>query len=193
MDGQAHRICSCLVKIACIGWGSLVWKPGVLRCTGSWQPDGPALPLEFARTSRDGRLTIVLMAGAPLVPSLWVELDYATAEGARAALAGREGSGLHTIGSWPDAMPEYDVGAAEVAAWSKEMGLDATVWSALQPKFRNTTGGAPESADIAVEYLRQLGPEAAVVAREYVERAPAQVRTPFRSAFEEQLGWTARS
>jgi hypothetical protein len=187
------RICCSLVKIACLGWGSLVWKPGVLRCVGSWQPDGPALPLEFARTSQDGRLTIVLTAGAPLVPSLWVELDYATAEGAKAALAGREGSSLHAIGCWPGTAPKYDVGAAEVTVWAMSKGLDAVVWTALQPKFRNTTGGAPESADAAIEYLRQLGPEATVAAREYVERAPSQVRTTFRSAFEEQLGWTARS
>lgn len=151
------------------------------------------MPLEFARTSQDGRLSIVLTAGAPLVPSLWVELDYATPEVARTALAGREGSGLHAIGCWPDATPKYDVGAAEVTAWAKAKGLDAVVWTALPPKFRNKTGGAPASAGVAIEYLRQLGPEAAVAAREYVERAPAQVRTPFRSAFEEQLGWTARS
>jgi hypothetical protein len=151
------------------------------------------LPLEFARTSRDGRLTIVLTAGAPLVPSLWVELDYATAEVAKAALAGREGSAFHTIGCWPNATPKYSVGTAEVTAWAKAKGLDAVVWTALQPKFRDTVGCAPESADVAIEYLRQLSPRAAVAAREYVERTPTQVQTPFRRAFEEQLGWVARS
>ena len=29
----------------------------------------------------------------------------------------------------------------------------------------------------------------AALARDYVEQAPEQVRTPFRHAFEEQLGW----
>lgn len=193
MDGLARRICSCLVKIACIGWGSLVWKPGVLRCVGSWQLDGPSLPLEFARTSKDGRLTLVLTAGASLVTSLWTELDYASVEGARDALAGRESCGVHAIGLWPDALPKHDVGAVEVAAWAKAKGLDAVVWTALQPKFGSVTGKAPESAEVAVDYLRRLSSEAAAAAREYVERAPAQVRTAFRDAFEEQLGWTART
>lgn len=62
------------MRIACIGWGSLVWSPGILRCEGEWHLNGPLLPLEFARTSKDGRLTLVLMDGAAPVPSLWVEL-----------------------------------------------------------------------------------------------------------------------
>ena len=177
------------MKIACIGWGSLVWKPDVLRCADAWQPDGPALPLEFARTSRDGRLTLVLIAGATPVATLWSALDYASAESARDALAGREGCGAHAIGLWPGVMPEYDVGGTEVAFWAKAKGLDAVVWTALKPKFGNVSGKGPESAVAAVEYLKQLSPEAAAAAREYVERCPAQVRTPFRVAFEERLGW----
>lgn len=86
-------------------------------------------------------------------------------------------------------MPKYDVGGTEVASWAKAKGLDAVVWTALKPKFGNVSGKGPESAEAAVEYLKQLSPEAAAAAREYVERCPAQVRTPFRVAFEEQLGW----
>lgn len=179
-----------IVRIACIGWGSLVWKPGVLRCIGSWKPDGPVVPLEFARTSRDGRLTLVLTSDAPLVNAFWAELDYASPDTARDALAGREGCAVGAIGLWPGAMPRYDVGAAEISAWSRANGFDAVVWTALQPKFANVNGQAPASQEIAVEYLRQLSPEVATAAREYVERAPAQIRTPFRVAFERQLGWT---
>lgn len=137
----------------------------------------------------DGRLTLVLTAEAAPVVSLWAELDYATAEGARGALAGREGCDVHAIGLWPDAIPKYDIGASEVAAWAKSKGLDAVVWTALQPKFDNVTGKAPDTAGAAVEYLRRLSPEATAAAREYVERVPAQIRTPFRASFEEHLGW----
>lgn len=177
------------MKITCIGWGSLVWNPGELRCKGEWHPDGPVLPLEFTRTSKDGRLTLVLTEGATAVPSLWAELDYADPQSAKAALQGREATGPLSMGLWPGPAPRNAVGAVEVAKWAEARGLDAVVWTALPPKFANVDGQAPPSPDAAVAYLRELGADAAAKAREYVERAPAQIRTEFRAAFEEQLGW----
>jgi hypothetical protein len=177
------------MKIACIGWGSLVWSPGVLRCKGEWQSDGPCLPLEFARTSKDGRLTLVLTDGASPVPALWVELDYADPESARQALAGREGSGPLSIGLWPGPAPRHKVGADEIAQWAQEKGLDAVVWTALPPKFDGVDRRAPASAAQAVAYLQGLDSDRQAKAREYVEQAPPQIRTEFRSAFEEHLGW----
>jgi hypothetical protein len=177
------------MRIACIGWGSLVWSPGVLRCKGEWHLDGPLLPLEFARTSKDGRLTLVLTDGAAPVPALWVELDYADPEGARQALAGREGSSPLSIGLWPGPAPGYAVGAADVAAWAQSKALDAVVWTALPPKFAGVDRRAPESVQAAVDYLIGLDVESTAKAREYVEKAPAQVQTAFRSAFEKRLGW----
>ena len=177
------------MKIACIGWGSLVWNPGVLRCRGEWQLDGPVLPLEFARTSKDGRLTLVLTEAAAAVPSLWVELDYADPRTAKDALRGREGTGPLSIGLWPGPAPRYKVGVAEIATWAQGKGLDAVVWTALPPKFANTDGQAPHSPDAAVAYLKGLDADAAAKAREYVQRAPAQIRTRFRTVFEVQLGW----
>ena len=48
------------MKIAILGWGSLVWNPRNLSIINSaWHPDGVLLPIEFARISRDGRLTLV--------------------------------------------------------------------------------------------------------------------------------------
>jgi len=177
------------MRIACIGWGSLVWSPGVLRCEGEWHLNGPLLPLEFARTSKDGRLTLVLMDGAALVPSLWVELDYADPESTRQALAGREGSSPLSVGLWPGPAPRYAVGAVDIAGWAESKALDAVVWTALPPKFAGEDRKAPDSGQAAVDYLLGLDAESFAKAREYVEKAPAQVRTAFRSAFEERLGW----
>jgi hypothetical protein len=177
------------MRIACIGWGSLVWNPGVLRCKGAWQADGPALPLEFARTSKDGRLTLVLMDGVAAVPSLWAELEYADPQSAKDALQGREGTGPLSIGLWPDRAPRYKVGAAEIARWAQEKGLDAVVWTALPPKFGSTEGRPPDSPEAALAYLMALDAPTAAKAQEYVQRAPAQVRTALRVVFEEQLGW----
>lgn len=177
------------MKIACIAWGALVWKPGVLRCSGACQVGGPSLPLEFARTSQDGRLTLVLLDGAPAVPTRYVELAYATGEQAQEALAGREGSGIESIGLWPGPEPKYPVGASVIASWAMEKGFDAVVWTALRPKFRGVFGQVPDNADAVLDYLRQLDPETSALAREYITRAPAEVRTPYREVIEAELGW----
>ena len=177
------------MRIACIGWGSVVWKPGVLRCTGAWQAGGPCLPIEFARTSQDGRLTLVLLDGAQPVPTQFVELSYSTAEQAQEALAGREGSGVESIGLWPGPEPKYPVGAAAIAAWAGASGFDAVAWTALRPKFRGVFGQVPRDAEDVLAYLRELDEETLARAREYVCRAPAEVRTPYRAAIENGLGW----
>ena len=176
------------MRIACLGWGSLVWSPGVLRCRGKWRSDGPSLPVEFARTSRDGRLTLVLLRGASPVPVLWTELDYWTPEEAQAALAGREACGQLDIGLWPGRAPRCDVSSGTIAAWAKDSGCDAVVWAALGPKFAGEDGRAPPSAMDAVAYLRGLDEAARTRAEAYVVNAPTQIRTPFRAAFEEERG-----
>lgn len=177
------------MRIACIGWGSLVWKPGVLHCAGPWQTGGPELPVEFARTSQDGRLTLVLLDGAPVQPTRFVELSYATAEQAQEALAGREGSGVESIGLWPGPEPKYPVGARTVAEWGAANGFDAVVWTALRPKFRGVFGQVPQGADDVLAYLRELDEETAARAREYVCKASAELRTPYREVIEAELGW----
>ena len=147
------------------------------------------MPIEFARTSQDGRLTLVLTAGTPAVPALWTELDYTKPLHAKEALAGREGCVISAAGLWPGKQPEHAVGADAIAAWAAERGMDAVVWTALKPKFNKVDGQGPDSAAKAVNYLKQLDATSQARAREYVERAPPQVTTPFRSAFEQELGW----
>jgi hypothetical protein len=173
-----------VVRIACIGWGSLVWDPGVLRCVGSWHGDGPKLPIEFARVSRDCRLTLVLTPGADLVPTLWCAVNYNSGEAAQAALAGREGAGVHAIGLWPGPAPRHGIGSADIAQWGKERGFDAVIWTALGPKFNAIDGVGPKDADAAAAYVAGLNADQHARASEYVRRAPDQVRTGFRAALE---------
>lgn len=52
------------MKIAILGWGSLIGEPRGLPIAGEWQPDGPRLWIEFSRISqrgvRAGCLTLVI-------------------------------------------------------------------------------------------------------------------------------------
>lgn len=48
------------MRIAYLGWGSLVWNPKTLPIVGTWENGGPVLPIEFSRISSDGRLTLVI-------------------------------------------------------------------------------------------------------------------------------------
>ncbi len=75
--------------IVCLGWGSLIWDPRALPWRGDWRRGGPRLPIEFAREAADGRVTLVVTDGAPLVHVLWIELDVSSLEEAMRALAVR--------------------------------------------------------------------------------------------------------
>lgn len=122
-------------------------------------------------------------------PTRFVELSYANAEQAQEALAGREGSGIESIGLWPGPAPKYAVGAETVAQWGAASGYDAVIWTALRPKFRGVFGLVPENADDVVRYLRELDEEASCRARDYVCNAPPEVRTPYRAVIEAEFGW----
>lgn len=177
------------MQIVLLGWGSLVWREGMLPLQSSWRSDGPMLPLEFARTSRDMRLTLVLTETAVPVPTLWAELGFKTLEAACEALAEREGCGTAAIGRWPGTSSGHPIGAECIATWATEKQIDAVIWTALKPKFDGVNGIGPASSQEAVTYLRELEGEAALRAEEYVRRAPNQVRTTYRAAIESQLGW----
>lgn len=86
--------------VVCLAWGSLAWNPGDLPLRTRWRNDGPFLPVEFARQSRDGRITLVLLEGAIPVPVLWAEMRSRTLSDAVAALAEREGTPVANIGRW---------------------------------------------------------------------------------------------
>lgn len=52
-----------MFMIVCLGWGSLIWNPGVLKTQGYWHDSGPKISVEYLRQSKDGRLTLVIDEG----------------------------------------------------------------------------------------------------------------------------------
>lgn len=179
------------MRIACLGWGSLVWKQEDLPTVGGWNKDGPWLPLEFARTSDKGigRLTLVITPGVRPSQSLWSLLNASDMSTARAQLKARERCAASDIGEWPSASARGLLGYSEIDAWASRLGLDGVVWTALPPMFGGVRGTGPSTAADAIEYLRTRPEPVREKAEEYVRRAPLQIQTPFRDAFERELQW----
>ena len=179
-------------RIACIGWGSLIWEPGELPIAGAWQGNGPLLPLEFARESGDGRITLVICDNVAPVTTLWALLGVGELQAAIAALAQREGvtKRIATDIGYVDAKSGTSSGAlaAPIAEWARGQGLDGVVWTNLPCGFKGRRGEMP-SAEQVIGYFNALDREQKERARNYFERAPDQVTTPYRSLIRRQLGW----
>lgn len=181
------------MRIAVIGWGSLIWDPQDLAIDDRWRPDGPMLPVEFARVSKGKRLTLVLVDGAPLQQTLWAISRKPTLAEAVTDLVKREGTTDSNIGRWPctDRFDIFEKSMASImAAWAQERKVDAAVWTALGPKKPNGEIGLATDDEL-INYLRTLaerGDDAA--AKEYVEKAPTQIKTPLRARICRELGWS---
>lgn len=174
------------MTIACLGWGSLIWDPRDLPLAGDWKNDGPELPLEFARQSADGRMTLVVVHHDEPVPTLWAPLAVSNLGAGIEALGMREGvTILGAIGRTPHHDPA-DYISDQVAAWAKRKGLVGVVWTNLKPGFVGKRGQVPTLEEIR-RYIDTMSPDARVRATKYVEAAPLQIRTPYRGALLEAL------
>ena len=178
--------------IVCLGWGSLIWCQKTLPVCGDWQPDGPVLSVEFARESRDKRITLVICNSAPATTMLWAVLDVLTLADAKDALAVREGvkpkNVQHSIGFWSPAANSDHLGVAAIGEWAQMRGFEGVVWTTLKPKIGNKYR-TPTQQEV-VDHLGGLEGLARETAEEYVRLAPRQIRTPYRIAIENALSWT---
>jgi hypothetical protein len=189
---REHRLSS----VAVIAWGSLVWNRGCLHVVQDdgaepWREDGPVLPLEFSRKSKDGRLTLVIdPEHGACCTTLWAWSSCESILDAQKNLREREGTDLRSIGA---AERRATAGALPCAAviqrWlADHAGVKGVVWTALASNW-TTEFGEPFSVERAVRYLKGLSGEEQRAAKEYFERAPASVRTPLRAAVEERMKW----
>ena len=180
------------MKIAVLAWGSLVWDPRDLKIVNVWKTDGPFLPIEFARISMDGRLTLVIRTNSEPVQVLWTLMQSKDLDEAILDLKNREGTVIKRIG-YVDLVnntkrSKSDILADEITNWALEKGLDAVIWTDLGMKFKDVLN-RKLNAENVIKYLSGLPISKKARAREYIENAPVQVRTALRSVIEEELGW----
>ncbi|MGN8275913.1 hypothetical protein [Pseudomonas sp. SMN5] len=173
--------------IACLGWGSLIWKPQSLPLASEWFVDGPSLPIEFSRISDGGEVATVICPNAPPSRVLWTVLDVGSLDEACRALQEREqiaqerqdGIGILTVGNSPLGI---------IGEWAAARQIDAVIWTALPPRLEGVEGLVPCIDDV-IGYLGALTGEARDHARHYIQQTPAQIDTPYRRAIIKTLGW----
>jgi len=108
------------MSIACLGWGSLIWKPGDLPVSPPWNEDGPWLRVEFARQSKNSAVSLVLEPGAQPVQTLWALLKVASLQEARDALCQREkATSTKSIGYWSAAGRTQDEVSRLIGSWAR--------------------------------------------------------------------------
>jgi len=177
------------MKIACLGWGSLIWDIKELPIQRHWFEDGPFVPVEFARQSDDGRITLVILKDATPVRTLWAVMDCVELKDAIEALRVREGNtNSQNIGRWTAGQSDQPE-IQGLAQWAGARGIDGVVWTALPAKFNGNNQTIPTQDDV-VAYLDELRGLERGKAEEYVRRAPRQIDTVYRRRIEAELGWT---
>lgn len=181
------------MKIGCLGWGSLVWEPRDPLVRRKWFSDGPLLPVEFCRESRDGRITLVLVPGRPCVRTFWAIFSTEVLDDAVERLRAREGileeNVSKHIGRWVRGRQVDAEVDPEIQDWGSGMRLDAVLWTALPPRFNKHDGEVP-SAQQVLDYLRDRCPyEKRRNAEQYIRRTPVQIDTEYRRLIEMELGW----
>jgi hypothetical protein len=183
------------VKIAILGWGSLIWNPGEFKTAAPFAPNGPLLPIEFCRISNDGRLTLAIdetfgdVCTTYSAPSAFADLDSAI-ENLRKreeTIASEIGFAEPAAGRQSSvAMERHPQVVATIAAWAEAGGYDAAIWTALASNFNERgKAGEPFSVTAAIRYLEALNakdPAAFRRAWDYIKKAPAEVETPVRDA-----------
>lgn len=180
------------MKIACLGWGSLIWQPKNLLIRGEWFLDGPFLPIEFTRKSQDGRLTLVITETAKPIRTLWALMATENLDTAKNSLLVREGISPKNIDSSIGSIISTEETENKIKLiirdWANRQGLDAVIWTNLPPKFDSNTC-EPDLIQ-AVDYLKSLDINSRLNAEEYIRKTPKQIDTDFRRKFESEFGWT---
>jgi hypothetical protein len=189
------------LKIAVIAWGSLIWDRRNLEVIGDFVANGPKLSLEFSRTSRDGRLTLVIdeelggLCSTFSVQSAFDDLNRAIDNlRLREGMPTTKGVGFIDLQGGrvsPSALQRHPQAVQTIKSWAEALGYGGAIWTALASNFREfENAGQPFSVEAGTRYLQTRDELTLTTALNYIRRAPAEVQTPFRAAV--SLRWPER-
>lgn len=176
-----------MTRIACLGWGSLVWDPRELPIQREWFDDGPLVQVEFSRKSNDGRVTLVLTPSARAVRSLWAFMDATDPYTASEDLRKREGireNRRDLISTWSTGQNSPDL-IIDLPTWAQTHAIETVVWTALPPTFDGS-----DNPTQVVNYLSRLTGTKRDNAERYIRLTPRQIDTAYRREIEAALHWT---
>jgi hypothetical protein len=173
------------MKIAYLGWGSLIWNSRELNLPeNQWKKDGPLLPVEFVRISDNGRVTLVIDKKSEPLPVLWAIAKEKNIKDAVNLLAKREGpTDPKNIAHVNVADVTEDPIEQVVIDWLKEKDINAAIWTNLS--YKNSRPSVEE----IINYLRDLNGDKLNLAKEYILKAPPQIMTLYRRCILKTLGW----
>lgn len=176
------------MKIALLGWGSLIWdhSSGFDSKIGCWEGDGPVLPLEFSRISSTRKGALVLVIDRDVGTE--VDVLYALSlrddpDDALADLRDREKTKMKYIG-FVDLVTDEQRGrdpeaVATIKAWAQQRGIQFVAWTDLASNFKAKKDVA-FSNEAGLKHLKGLSKLGLRQAVKYIMKAPAQVDTQFR-------------
>ncbi|MET3020781.1 hypothetical protein [Flavobacterium hydatis] len=176
------------MKIAIIAWGSLIWNPETLKYDKEfgWSGSGPFLPVEFARISKNGRLTLVITENGTLVQTFYAISNYADLNSAVGNLKYREGTTSKNIGYFNKRSNTFyptDFQYVEnISQWVANLDVDAVIWTNLPENWQDVT-------DDRIRYLNKLTDEKKDSAKTYIAKTPKQIATRLKLEIVEKLQW----
>jgi hypothetical protein len=185
-------------KIAVIGWGSLIWNPGVgaekLNIDGLWRCDGPKLPVQFARISGGDRLTLVLLDEADPMTTYWAIHESSDPSKAKSNLGRREGNTKNPENVVDEVLSDGKAKTKNmetIQVWLKEKKIERAIWTNFSCNFEEKLEEKKYSEDKAAEYLHGLAKNNNIdCARTYITRTPPQSRNKFFKRVITEFNWT---
>jgi hypothetical protein len=173
-------------KIVCIGWGSLIWQPKTFIISGTWNTDGPDLPIEFVRESSGKRITLVIDKLAKPQKTLWALMPTSDISQAIQSLKERENSQkIEFVEATDNTTDEIK---SIIRDWLRVKNIDVAIWTGLEAKFNGNP--VRPTIDQVISHLATLSGDEKKDAEEYIRRAPDQINTEYRREIVKELGWT---